>query len=566
MNESTNVPVNPAPAAPMQAPATACVPPAPGQKPVYTVTEGVCGLLFFLLGWLFVRAVLTVAPGVGATLYSLALTVLSLVFLAKSGCRLRWQHWLWAGVITLFSAGFTLQGSAAMSHLNLLFVGVTSLLWCTAVGDGRGGVFRSLILTDLIKATLLLPFTAFGAGFGALKGLLSRGKRPAWLGYTLLGLLAALIPTLLVGTLLSSADVAFEELLSLLFTDIFSSVWTFVWQLALGVPVACYLFGLLYSSAHGSGQQLLSDGSAQAAALRMRKVPAAAWYAGITPLCVLYSLFFVAQFAYFTDAFRRLLPEGYSYAEYAREGFFQLCAVAVINLLVLGLLRLTVRRPPETGRLPVAARIYGTVLSVFTLLLVVTALRKMILYVEQLGLTRLRVYTSVFMLLIAAVFVLSLAALWWRRVSVVRGGAAVAAVLFGVMLFGNVDACIARYNTESYKNGVLSEVDIRALYRLGDAAVPCLAELADSDDPAVAGEAALYLEELFRHREERSRLSFNLTAYRADRALEDYYGTHPHISGTEFMARCEAYDFWEYCSCEECCDIYYPTGYEYEAV
>lgn len=572
MNESTNRPNTPVPAMPPvptspvgQTPAfvygtTLPVPSKP--RPVYTATEGVFGLLFCLLGWLFVRCVLTVAPGVGATAYILLLVALSAAFLTRTGCRLQKTHWLWAGVIALFSMSFTLQSSAVLSPLGLLFTGGLVLLWGQAAGTGHG-VFRPFLLTDLLRAVCVLPFTSFGTCFGA--GLaLFRSRKQSKLGYGLLGLAAALIPTAIVGTLLSSADVAFQELLSLLFTDLFATVGTFLWQFALGLPLACCLFGLLYGSAHGKGDETFSDETVRTVSRRMRKLPPVAWYTALTPLLLLYGLFFISQFAYFTDAFHQLLPEGYSYATYAREGFFQLCAVAVINLLILLFLRLTVRRPADTAPLPLTARLYGTVLAVFTLLLVATALRKMILYMEQFGLTRLRVYTTAFMLLIAAVFLLLLVALWHPRLSAARGGAAVATVLTALLLFAGVDAGIARYNTEQYQKGAVSHVDLRALYQLGDAAVPCLTELATDEDAAVAEEAQMYVEELARHRDRRSPLSFNLTAYQADRALSLYDQSHPPMSGTEFMRRCEAYSFWEYCGCEDCYETYRDYFETYE--
>lgn len=77
------------------------------------------------------------------------------------------------------------------------------------------------------------------------------------------------------------------------------------------------------------------------------------------------------------SAFQNLLPAGYTYADYARRGFFELCGVAVLNLTLIALLQLFSRRDADTGKKPAAVRVYTVILAVFTLALIVTALRKM---------------------------------------------------------------------------------------------------------------------------------------------------------------------------------------------
>jgi hypothetical protein len=59
----------------------------------------------------------------------------------------------------------------------------------------------------------------------------------------------------------------------------------------------------------------------------------------------LFSAFTVIQFAYFFGGQDNISVEGFTYAEYARRGFFELLAVSVMTLaLVLTLDWITVRR------------------------------------------------------------------------------------------------------------------------------------------------------------------------------------------------------------------------------
>ena len=70
---------------------------------------------------------------------------------------------------------------------------------------------------------------------------------------------------------------------------------------------------------------------------KRRKLPPAMTVTVLALLTGVYLLFFGAQAATLFSAFAGVRPEGLTYAEYARQGFFELCGVAMINLAVLGL-------------------------------------------------------------------------------------------------------------------------------------------------------------------------------------------------------------------------------------
>lgn len=76
-------------------------------------------------------------------------------------------------------------------------------------------------------------------------------------------------------------------------------------------------------------------------------MPNAMVYAAVTPICILYVLFFVSQFPYFLGGFTGELAEGFTYAEYARKGFFELCAVCCINFAVIGIMSFMAKQCSE---------------------------------------------------------------------------------------------------------------------------------------------------------------------------------------------------------------------------
>ncbi len=82
----------------------------------------------------------------------------------------------------------------------------------------------------------------------------------------------------------------------------------------------------------------------------------------------------VSQLAYFFSAFSGMLPEGQGFtsAAYARRGFFELTAIAAVNILLLLLVLLLAKRGP-TGRISPGVKALSLFIGVFTLLLGATA-------------------------------------------------------------------------------------------------------------------------------------------------------------------------------------------------
>jgi len=216
--------------------------------------------------------------------------------------------------------------------------------------------------------------------------------------------------------------------------------------------------------------------------------------APVTILCVIYVVFFAATGATLFAAFTAHGGQ-FDYADYARGGFFQLILVATINLVVLGVARLFVQR--NDGAYPRAMRALGAITSVLTLLLVVTAMSKLVLYADHFGLTRLRLYTIWFTGVLFVVFVL--VGVWHvHRFNVGRPILIFSVVAFLALQWANTEGIIADYNVNRYLNGSVHTIDVDYLSRsLSAAAVPALVDLRDNaTDPAVSGQAASALNRL----------------------------------------------------------------------
>ncbi|MFE9242519.1 DUF4153 domain-containing protein [Nocardiopsis sp. NPDC006938] len=167
---------------------------------------------------------------------------------------------------------------------------------------------------------------------------------------------------------------------------------------------------------------------------------------------------------------------GVIYAEYARQGFFQL---VMVGLLVLGVVALTVRLVPAP-RIPRNALL--GVLCLLTLVILASAMARLQLYIDVFGLTRLRVAAEAWIVWIALLFGLIMVAgllnclgrptRWLPRATVALGAAALA-----VFAYSDPDLRIA----ESHHDLDLQSVDTRYLRGLSADAVPGLLELDGPD-------------------------------------------------------------------------------------
>ncbi len=479
------------PAAPAWVPAL----PASPDRPVYTLADSLYALCCILLGYMGVRWLFFGGYGFGTTAMLLLFCLAVGLYRRGTGAALPLTRWLWLGLIVLFSLSFSLYAQGPVSFVCALFLWLLGTLWVSRAEDA-GPLLRGSWPADACRALCVLPFTAYSGLFGSLRRLLAKIPTKKPLRGVLLGLLLAVPVTLLVGALLMQADAAFSSLLDTVARvgvgEAVRQVFLSVLYLLLGIPAAAALFSLAFSSRHHLKKGVCGPAGWERVAREARFAPRSVLYAALTPVCILYALFFTAQSAYFLSAFQNLLPDGFAYADYARRGFFELCAVAVINLILVACLQAFCKRQEGATRPPAGVRVYTMLLSVCTLLLIATALRKMLLYIDRYGLTPLRVYTSWFMLLLAGVFLLLMLKQFFVRLPFVRTVGMLTALLLGILCFGGVNGQIARHNVEQYQNGELEQMDVALLSRLGTDAVPALVRLAE-DDTEAGREARLSL-------------------------------------------------------------------------
>ncbi|MFD7980651.1 DUF4173 domain-containing protein [Streptomyces sp. NPDC059071] len=413
---------------------------------------------------------------------------------------------LWAVVATALVASLLLSGGAGA---NLLLVAVPATLagafaaraagrrlrpWTLVWAVGGAALLLVPVLSDAGWPTFLAIVTALGLTGYALHGgrgwpsmlfgpvglFDSLGTGMAWTwrgmreraggsqgrwGPVLRTVLVAVGLLVVFGALFAGADAAFADLLGSLMPDVSldQAPWRFL----------CFLLGLFgaMAVARTAAAPLRWD---RLSFGRGRARGRLEWALPLVVLNLLFAAFNAIQLAVLFGGYDKVLSEtGLTYAEYARQGFWQLLMATLLTLVVIGLaLRWAPRGDVRDTRL--VRTVLGT-LCVLTLVVVASALRRMDLYVDAYGLTRLRISVATMEIWLGVAILLIMASGIWGARLLPRALAASAAGF--VLAFGLIqpDALIAQQNVDRHER--LGKIDVRYLSGLSTDAVPALDRL-----------------------------------------------------------------------------------------
>lgn len=403
-------------------------------------------------------------PGIGITAFVWTFFGAVLLLLGKKA-RWNFASIFLTAVALLLSLSCGLWRGASFTLLNcfiLLFVSAAATF--SLSGQAQTAWYNIAMLPETIMLSFLALFSRVSAPFQTLGGALKQKKR-AWAD-ALLGVLIAIPVLALVIALLSSADQVFGGIFSNLERWLRSlNFGTFVWRVARTLVLALFLCSGFYYLHNPVNHH------------RAEKTPRPA---NNLPLLIptfllngVYVLFCVIQAAYLFGGREAAAMAG-GWAEYARSGFFQLVAVAVVNLGFCAGFSSKRRFSEKSGMM---LRILCAVMLVCTAVILISALWRMRLYILAYGLSTLRLMTLWGMLTIA---VCILAAGW----KLIKPSFQVWGVLLGfglsswcVLCLAGPDRIVADYNVNAYLDGRLEEIDAEYLSWLSPDVLPSLRRL-----------------------------------------------------------------------------------------
>ncbi|MCH5279278.1 MAG: DUF4173 domain-containing protein [Christensenellaceae bacterium] len=267
-----------------------------------------------------------------------------------------------------------------LAMLNTLFaipallMSIPAILTYGLSANAVGRFAKSYLTTAFVNT-----FRFFGKPFGALIRVFH--GRDKGIKHVALGLTIGVPIFIILIMLLSSADAVMKISIESIFD--FDEDWfgrLLLHLLFLILPMFLISYSLIYSVMNKrdigftTGQTNIRFNDTSAAII-------------MSCMLIAYAIFAGFQFTYFTGLHG--LPEGLTYSEYAVNGFSELNVVTIINMSVFALV-LTFCKNGSTGiNNPIKGLLIALLAS--TMLLLVSAMARLIMYIDAYGLTTKRV-------------------------------------------------------------------------------------------------------------------------------------------------------------------------------
>ncbi|MCM1364844.1 MAG: DUF4173 domain-containing protein [Faecalibacterium sp.] len=375
---------------------------------------------------------------------------------------------IFPGAVALLTA-FSYALHAEESFLGILMLIFISGVYCVELtGSNKHSSGSYFYFLDLLKcqvlvpvANWLVPVRSFSAKRTKTKKTNSKKITAIIIGF------ACAIPVLIIVIPLLLSDAAFDSVLGSAFgkvSELFSKLsdhffnvtdaFNIIFAVVVTAIFAPYIYCVMFSFRHGLAKNDNKDTSEN---YTMRVVSTNILCGFLGVISVVYVIYLLSQTAYFFSAFAGHLPGGstITVTEYARQGFFEMTKIAGINLCIIAACVLFGKR--ESGKISAVVKWFSLFLCVFNLVMVATSISKILLYINQMGLTEKRLYVFVFDVVLVFVFLSIIIRIFNEKFPYMRVILVAACVAVTALNIFSVNNIIVRVNTDMLIAGKIPE-------------------------------------------------------------------------------------------------------------
>nr|MBQ8253081.1 DUF4173 domain-containing protein [Lachnospiraceae bacterium] len=419
-----------------------------------------------------------------------------------TSCKLRIFYII---CICLLGLSNMLTASGILIFLN--YVGIILLLFCFLINhfyDTEKWDFSKY--TGALLQTIFSSFARVDYPFKSFSLYYKKNQKlkNSKVLYVITGLLISVPLLLVIIPLLLSADIVFSDLVDTIFSKMFED---FDFGILMGITMTTFI-GLIFS------QGILIELCGKHINPEVKEKKTMEPIIAITftsVLTLVYLCFSVIQIVYLFIG-NMTLPDHYTYALYAREGFFQLLFVCVINLILV-LFCMSHYRDNKIlkGIL--------TVICGCTYIMIISSALRMLMYIGEYHLTFLRVFV------LLALFVLFLC-LTGVVISIFKPSFKLFTYMLVVVSVCYIAFSLSRPDTYIASYNIVTEAsDMYYYYDLSPDAAPILKEHGYLGDPDLYYETEWYCVSNYVDRckdayKDLNFRRFNLSVYRAGQAIK----------------------------------------------
>jgi hypothetical protein len=417
-----------------------------------------------IFNYLFFGKMVGVSVGIFATV------LLASVFFLGQTQKLPLKKIWWLALLIIFFS--FMVGVNDHEFLTLLNVWTSLGLLVLLAHELVGTPTFLMKFWDYFTFIVLTPFQMLGRAFStiALVGQIhSQVKRhDVWLRI-FKGVIMALPILIIFGVLFSQADLAFSKFLQG-FINITISQTTIEYFVLLFIAFVAALSFLSYIFS-SKPVQTIPQAKSEIPVPLGRGIEVMVF---LSLIATLFIVFIGFQVTYLFGGESNIVNAGFTYAEYARRGFWELLAVGVISLL---LLLASEKYADVEGKKDRRFLIPNLILIAEVVVVIISAFKRLSLYIDAYSMTRLRFYVAAFIILLLVWFILlAIKFIKTRKEQFFTFGVLLSVLAFLVTVnIISPDAFIAKSNMKEYRR--TGKIDVSYIGSLSADAMPWKIEL-----------------------------------------------------------------------------------------
>ena len=278
------------------------------------------------------------------------------------------------------------------------------------------------------------PFSDFVAHVKLKNNDVDTSEKKKTIRAVLIGIAIAVPMLLVIVPLLCSADMVFKDVLTTINIDF--SITEEIYHTIMMVFTAVFVF---WSSYTIITSMIAKELKIKINDLGTKNPVIAITFTGI--IGAVYVLFCIIQLLYLFSG-SVALPEGYTYAEYAHEGFYQLLTVCIINIVMVSVCQTFFKESKVLTALL-------TAIAGCTYIMIASSAMRMVLYIGVYHLTFLRLFVLWFLAVLCFWLAFLIASMYIKNFPVFRAGMVTITIAFLIFIYSNPEYRIAKYDIEA---------------------------------------------------------------------------------------------------------------------
>lgn len=460
------------------------------------------GVILFFSKSLGINVILFIGPLMGYMYY-----VLKKNNKIKNPCGL-----LFMIPVLLLSFTYTLFDVNLFIASNVLAIPVFIALMVTYTTDETYNLGK---LAERVIEYLLLPYNYIARLFRVTRNQLKIGFKLSDKAISILKALVIVIPiTLVVLILLSSADMVFGNIFDGIWDSIVKFLKLEIFDNLLGriivfvllfFAIGCTTMYIMYEK---KKPEIVRENNKERNLLTAKIL--------VSVLNIIYILF---DFIQIKSLLFHSVSANINYASYARQGFFELLVVSLINLTIILATRgfETDKNKKEFNYI----KIMNVIMIFLTMVIIASSFLRMHLYEMEYGYTTLRLLVFAALITEAILMIPTVMYIFNKEFNIVKSYMIILTIAYLCVNYMNFDYIIAKRNINRYYYTQDIDIDYLSNYQNGN--VPLLIDFYDNlKDSEVKEELGEYLNNLQEvlNEDERGIFEFNLPYFEAEKMIE----------------------------------------------